>query len=238
MKTTTPGSIGGMNVAIAWPNMWLSGSRFRNRSGKNGRAPLPVLEHLALDRDDVREHVAVRDDDALRLGGGAGGEDDLGDVVARDRRGGGCAAAAPRRSQSSSCSFQTGASTARRCASGGTSWPIERSAAPTTIRHDAREKIGRRAVVDRDDDDAARAGSPRTRRSTRAGSRSRRQPCRLCASPSACSRAAKPRAARADLAVRIARGCGSRRRSTRNSPRARERSSKKSMSVSRATSEL
>ena len=38
MKTTTPGSIGGMNVAIAWPNMWLSGSRFRNRIGKNGRA--------------------------------------------------------------------------------------------------------------------------------------------------------------------------------------------------------
>ena len=57
MKTTTPGSIGGMNVAIAWPNMWLSGSRFRKRSGKNGRAPLPVLEDLAFDRHDVREHV-------------------------------------------------------------------------------------------------------------------------------------------------------------------------------------
>jgi len=25
--------MGGMNVAIAWPNMWLSGSRFRKRSG-------------------------------------------------------------------------------------------------------------------------------------------------------------------------------------------------------------
>ncbi len=37
MKTTVPGSSGGMNVAIAWPNMWLSGNRFRNRSGKNGR---------------------------------------------------------------------------------------------------------------------------------------------------------------------------------------------------------
>ena len=25
-----------MNVAMAWPNMWLSGSTFRNRIGKNG----------------------------------------------------------------------------------------------------------------------------------------------------------------------------------------------------------
>ena len=37
MKTTTPGSIGGMKVAIAWPNMWLSGRRFRKRIGANGR---------------------------------------------------------------------------------------------------------------------------------------------------------------------------------------------------------
>ena len=27
-----------MNVAIACPNMWLSGSRFRKRIGRNGRA--------------------------------------------------------------------------------------------------------------------------------------------------------------------------------------------------------
>ena len=46
----------------------------------------PVLHHLALDRDDVRQDVAVADDDALRLGRGAGREDDLDDVVARDRR--------------------------------------------------------------------------------------------------------------------------------------------------------
>ena len=37
MNTHTPGNIGGMNVDSACPNMWLSGSRFRNRSGKNGR---------------------------------------------------------------------------------------------------------------------------------------------------------------------------------------------------------
>ena len=29
-----------MKVAIDWPNMWLSGSRFRNRIGENGRAYL------------------------------------------------------------------------------------------------------------------------------------------------------------------------------------------------------
>jgi hypothetical protein len=38
VNTTTPGSIGGTNVAIACPNIWLSGSRLRKRMGKNGRA--------------------------------------------------------------------------------------------------------------------------------------------------------------------------------------------------------
>ena len=38
MNITSPDSIGGTNVAIACPNMWLSGSRFRKRSGMNGRA--------------------------------------------------------------------------------------------------------------------------------------------------------------------------------------------------------
>ncbi len=37
MNTTRPDSIGGTNVPIAWPNMWLSGRRFRNRMGRNGR---------------------------------------------------------------------------------------------------------------------------------------------------------------------------------------------------------
>ncbi len=37
MKMVTPSSIGGMKVAMAWPNMWLRGSRFRKRSGKKGR---------------------------------------------------------------------------------------------------------------------------------------------------------------------------------------------------------
>ncbi len=33
VKMTVPRTIGGMLVAIDWPNMWLSGSRFRKRSG-------------------------------------------------------------------------------------------------------------------------------------------------------------------------------------------------------------
>ena len=66
-----------MKVAIAWPNMWLSGSRFRKRIGRNGARPLLVLRHLALDRDDVRQDVAVGDDDAFGLGRRAGREDDF-----------------------------------------------------------------------------------------------------------------------------------------------------------------
>src|SRR5439155_717754 len=38
MKMTTPPSIGGTNVAIDCPNMWLSGRRFRKRIGENGLA--------------------------------------------------------------------------------------------------------------------------------------------------------------------------------------------------------
>jgi hypothetical protein len=38
LKTTTPERSGGTNVAIACPNMWLSGSRFRNLIGRNGLA--------------------------------------------------------------------------------------------------------------------------------------------------------------------------------------------------------
>ena len=46
-----------------------------------GPFPLAVLVDLALKRAEVRQQVAVRDDDALRLGGRPRREDDLGDVV-------------------------------------------------------------------------------------------------------------------------------------------------------------
>ena len=45
-----------------------------------------VLADLALQRLEVGQDVAVRDDDAARLGRGARGEDDLHDVVAGERR--------------------------------------------------------------------------------------------------------------------------------------------------------
>ena len=47
---------------------------------------LEIFADLALDRHDVGQDVAMRDDDALRLGGRARGEQDFGDIVARDRR--------------------------------------------------------------------------------------------------------------------------------------------------------
>jgi hypothetical protein len=46
---------------------------------------LTVFDDLALDGNDVREHVPMSDDDALRFGSGARREDDLDDVVACDR---------------------------------------------------------------------------------------------------------------------------------------------------------
>ena len=162
------------------------------------RAPLPVLQHLALDRDDVREDVAVRDDDALRLGGRARREDDLGDVVARDRDVGEQPPARPLASRARAASRPA----RRRARERRHVLADQDQPAPRRSRRRARENRATRGSR------SARrrrrgAGSPRTRRSTRAGSRSRRRPCRLCASPSACRRAAKPRAARADLGVGV-----------------------------------
>ena len=148
MKTTTPGSIGGMKVAIAWPNMWLSGSRFRNRSGKNGRPHFRYFSDLALDRHDVGQDVAVGDDDALGLGRRAGREDDLGDVVAPDGRPGAGRAVGPLELVQGPDAARVRAR--RRLVHGGTSCPTS-----TSLRRrsgDAREEIGRGAVVDRDDD--------------------------------------------------------------------------------------
>src|SRR5205085_4281800 len=53
--------------------------------------PLTILVNLALKRTEVRQQIALRDDDAFRLGGRPRCEDDFGDVVfgnvsARERR--------------------------------------------------------------------------------------------------------------------------------------------------------
>ena len=53
--------------------------------GENG-VPTSDTSELPFDRDDVREDVAMRDDDAFRLGGRAGREDDLRGGVAIDTR--------------------------------------------------------------------------------------------------------------------------------------------------------
>ena len=42
---------------------------------------LSILRHFARDRLEIRQQIAVRDDDALRLGGGPRGEDDFRDIA-------------------------------------------------------------------------------------------------------------------------------------------------------------
>ena len=74
MNTTTPGSMGGMKVAMAWPNMWLSGSRFRKRIGLERLRVFLIFLHLALNRDHVGEDIFVLNDHTFRLGRGAGGK--------------------------------------------------------------------------------------------------------------------------------------------------------------------
>ena len=60
-----------------------------------------------------------------------------------------------------------------------TSSPTSTITRASTMPRTLRDELGRRAVVDRDDDRRRRAGSPSSRRSTRGGSRPRRRPCRL-----------------------------------------------------------
>ncbi len=117
---------------------------------------LAVLHHLAFDRDDVRQDVAMADHDALRLGGRARREDDLDDVVARDRR----RPASGRRRASRDRRTATRARTiAHRPASWATSSPIRMRRASTSART-LQDEVGRRPVVDRDDDDAGEQAAP------------------------------------------------------------------------------
>ena len=97
MNTHVPGSIGGMNVARACPNMLAQGQQVEEAQGPEGTRVAAVPEHLALDRDDVGEHVPVGDDDALGLGRGAGREHDLGGVAGGGGVGGGGRRAGVRR---------------------------------------------------------------------------------------------------------------------------------------------
>ena len=141
-------------------------------------------------------------------------------------------AAARRRRQSSSCSRQTGAPVGRRHRRHVLA--DEHQPAPSTMRLTRAEKVGRRAVVDRHDDDAAEQAAPERDDPLRDGSRRRRRPCRPCARPAAASRAAKPRAARPTSCVAECARSGSRRR-RRETRRGRGRGRRRSRcSVSRA----
>ena len=91
MNTTTPGQHrrdeGGHGLAEHVAER----QQVQEADGKKRPRVFAVFLDLAFHRNDVRENVAMRDDDALGLGGGAGGEDDFGDLVFVDgdwRRGG------------------------------------------------------------------------------------------------------------------------------------------------------
>ena len=150
MKTTVPSTIGGMLVAIDWPNMWLSGSRLRKRSGRNGLRIFLVLGDLALDRHDVRQHVAVTDDHAFGFGGRARREDDLRDVVCVDlhrrhrRRRGPVDVAEPPDWNSRG--------TGRVAGIDGDVIADHDARLASTMPATLHQKLDRRAVVDRDDD--------------------------------------------------------------------------------------
>jgi len=55
-------------------------SHWKQRPG-----PASILLHFALDRNDIRQDVAMGDDHAFGFTGGARREDDLGDVIAAER---------------------------------------------------------------------------------------------------------------------------------------------------------
>ncbi len=108
MKITVPGSIGGMKVAIAWPNMWLSGSRFRNRRGKNG---LPHFRYFRISRSTGTMFAStLRWVMTTPLGSAVAPEVKM--ISAMSSRviatAGSAAAGSASARQSSSCSFHTG----------------------------------------------------------------------------------------------------------------------------------
>ena len=211
MNTTTPGSIGGMKVAIAWPNMWLSGSRFRNRNGKKG---LPHFRYFRISRSTGTMFARMlRWVMTTPLGSAVA--PDVKMISATSSRAivaSGATSGTPSPLQSSSCSFQTGASIARVAVANRRDVLADQHQLRRDDAADAREESratrGSRSARRR----CRGAGSPRTRRSIPGGSRSRRRPCRLCAGRARAGAPRTPRAARATSRVGVARGSGTRRR--------------------------
>ena len=163
-----------------------SGSRFRNRIGENGRRVFPVLQHLAFDRDDVGQHVAVRDDDALWARPVAPDVKMISAVSSRGRRW-------PWRSEWSCQSRSSSGQTFRsRVATRWRHVLADEHHARLDDRGDSREKIGRRTVVDGHCDDALEQAAPQRRNPFRTvlGPDHTASPLRR---PALCRRAARAR---------------------------------------------
>ena len=158
MNTTTPGSIGGMKVAIAWPNMWLSGRRLRKRRGQNGVAHFRYF----ITSRSTGTMLARTFRWVMMTPFGSAVAPDVKMISATSSRpmttppGAPASASAGPSFHCSSWSFQTGAS---RASNGGTSWPIDDQPGGHDAA-DARQEIRRRAIVDRHDDDAAEEAAP------------------------------------------------------------------------------
>ena len=147
------------------------GKEIEKRDGRNGPCPLPVFQDLTLDRNNVRQDVAMRDEDPFRLGGRSGRKDDLRDIVAPI-----CTEAGYLRTrQARAASTWGGRVYSRRLPQVRRSprhpmapgWRVERRyilADDQQLRRndaaDAREKGWRRPVVDRHDDNAVQHASP------------------------------------------------------------------------------
>ena len=136
MKITVPGSIGGMKVAIACPNMWLRGRRFRNLNGKNG---LPHFRYLRISCSTGTMFARMfRWVMTTPLGSAVA--PDVKMISATSSRAIGTSGrsdAAASARQSNSCSFHTG--TSLGAVNGGTSWPITISRAETILTTRARK---------------------------------------------------------------------------------------------------
>ena len=159
MKTTVPGSIGGMKVAIDWPNMWLRGSRLRKRSGKNGLPHFRYFSTSCSIGTMFARMLRCVMSTPFGLGRGPRREDDLGYIVAGDPTAGGGTARS-----------RAGSWARSRALSGQLAMPSgharrldvlahQDKPAPTIARTRRRKSV-RRAVVDRDHDDAAQQAAP------------------------------------------------------------------------------
>ncbi len=112
-----------------------------------------ILQDLFFDRDDVREHVAVRDHHALRLGRRARREDDLRHIVTHDRDGRRGVCCTP--VELVDPPHRRVAQPAYR----GNVLANEHHAGGNDASH-AHEKVGGRAVVNRHDDRADQQTAP------------------------------------------------------------------------------